>query len=129
MTSLLSVVVPMILAGTLLRKQKQQFWSFLFTLINIPKAFWDPIKIQFDLIAAHSTKKRALITNNEGLFHVTCNAIDAMNQGTLDLNFPHFYSFTNFVYTLTCLLNLHAGLPIFQVFSRPAGRFSLLQVY
>ena len=31
--------------------------------------------------------------------------------------------------TLTCLLNLHAGLPIFQVFSRPAGRFSLLQVY
>ena len=33
------------------------------------------------------------------------------------------------LHTLTCLLNLHAGLPIFQVFSRPAGRFSLLQVY
>ena len=32
-------------------------------------------------------------------------------------------------FTLTCLLNLHAGLPIFQVFSRPASRFSLLQVY
>ena len=76
----------MILAGKLLRKEKQQFWSFLFTLINIPKAFWDPIKIQFDLIAAEATKKQALITNNEGLFHVTCNAIESMNQGTIDLN-------------------------------------------